>query len=164
MGKERWKPVEDYPNYIVSDSGRVQSKARGQWREMTITDDRYGYPKIVLSKDGHRVTKSIHQLVAKAFVDGYSDALQVNHIDGNKHNNNFSNLEWVTVGDNLRHAYASNLNPGHPTKRVRIIETGNIYSSEKECAEATNGSKSGVNGCLRGRRNTHNGFHYEYVD
>lgn len=62
----------------------------------------------------------------------------------------------------MRHAYETGLNYGPPTKRVRIIETGEIYESEKECANAINGSISGVNGCLKGRRKTHKKYHFQY--
>lgn len=160
---ERWKTIDGYPNYSVSDHGRVVSTARGQRREMKASDDRYGYPKIMISNDGIRATVGVHQLVARAFVDGYAQDMQVNHINGDKHDNRASNLEWMTVGDNLRHAYATGLNHG-PRKKVRVIETGGVYDSERDCAEAVGGSRSGVNGCLKGRRSTHKGFHYEFVD
>lgn len=43
----------------------------------------------------------VHRIVAKYFVDGWFDGAVVNHIDGNKHNNNYENLEWITQKDNI---------------------------------------------------------------
>lgn len=163
MGHEEWKHIEGHPNYKISNTGRLKSKARGDWRDIRSSEDRYGYEKVVLCTDGSSTYKTVHQLVAKAFVDGYEPGLQINHINGNKHDNRAENLEWVTVGDNIRHAYNTGLNHG-PCKKVRIVETNEIYDSEVECAKAVNGQKSGVNGCLRGRRRTHKGYHYEYID
>lgn len=155
--------IEGYPNYYVDDIGRVFSKSSGQYRELVQRDDRYGYPKVTVCKDGKKTTKNVHRLVAEAFVGGYSDGLQVNHINGNKHDNRADNLEWISGQDNRRHAYRTGLNHG-PRKKVRIIETGETYNSEKECADAIGGCRSGVNHCVRGSRNSYKGFHYEYVD
>lgn len=164
MSNEEWKQIPDYPNYYVSNLGRVRSEAQRKPKELKTCDDRYGYPKVSVSRDGKRTTKNVYQLVANAFIDGYEEGLQVNHKNGNKHDNRATNLEWVTVGDNLRHAYNNGLNYGPPKKKVRIIETGNIYPSEKDCAKAINGHISGVNGCVRGRRTTYKGYHFEYAD
>ena len=163
MANERWKPIDGYPNYSISDHGRVRSIARGTPREMKTKEDRYGYPKVTIRSNGTSSTVNVHQLVARAFVNGHDETMQVNHINGDKHDNRASNLEWVTVGDNLRHAYKTGLNVG-PRKAVRIIETGDIYASEKECAASIGGILSGVSNCLQGRRNTYKGFHYEFVD
>jgi hypothetical protein len=56
-------------------------------------------------------TKAIHVLVASAFCARQQSQSIVNHIDGNKHNNHVSNLEWVTPGESMRHAYSAGLVP-----------------------------------------------------
>ena len=164
MSDERWAQVNGYPNYSVSNEGAIRSRARGSCRIMSTKPDRHGYPKVMLCRNGTRTTKSVHSLVAEAFVDGYRDGMQVNHIDGVKTNNRASNLEWVSQADNIRHAYTNRLNAGPRGKRVRVVETGCVYASEIECAEAVGGSKAGINGCLKGRRRTHKGLHYEYAE
>lgn len=62
------------------------------------------------NKDGHR-TILVHRLVADAFLEPLGNTeMTVNHKDGNRNNNNVSNLEWLTIGDNIRHAFATGLN------------------------------------------------------
>ena len=70
--------------------------------------DKYGYKRVSLSKNGIVKTISVHRLVAITFVEGDSK-LTVNHKDGNKLNNHFSNLEWLSSRQNLQHAFRTGL-------------------------------------------------------
>jgi len=65
-----------------------------------------GYQQCVLKKDGMQTNKQIHVLVAEAFLSKSSIDMEVNHIDGNKINNNIDNLEWITHSDNIKHQYS----------------------------------------------------------
>lgn len=110
---ETWVVIDGYPNYKISDRGRVFSiKAN---RLLKCSADRYGYPRVNLEDNGVWRIINVHRLVAFAFVPGYFPGACVNHIDGNKQNNKPENLEWVTHTENVRHAYAMGLNP---TRRV----------------------------------------------
>ena len=68
-----------------------------------------GYLHVQLYIDGKSFTKLIHQLVAEAFIENPDNKPDVNHIDGNKLNNNVSNLEWVTKSENIRHSLRTGL-------------------------------------------------------
>lgn len=74
--------------------------------------------------DGVRKSLGVHTAVARAFCEGYSPELQVNHKDGNKTNNAASNLEWMTPGDNTRHAREvlgfNNMNESNPNAKAVI--------------------------------------------
>ncbi len=61
-----------------------------------------GYPTIALQSEGKRPKFFVHRFVALAFVPGHFDGATVNHKDGDKANNNASNLEWVTLAENTR--------------------------------------------------------------
>lgn len=112
--EEIWKDIKGYEGlYQVSSEGRVKSKARnGNWKEKILkpvkTKDNYFI--VGLCKNGKSKNKRINRLVAEAFIPNPENKPEVNHIDGNKHNNKISNLEWVTTKENIVHAYKIGLN------------------------------------------------------
>lgn len=96
-------------NYYITDDGRVWSERTHKF--LSPQYDKNGYIKVQMrSTDNCSHRYSVHRLVMENFkpVDGM-EYLQVNHIDGNKQNNNLSNLEWVTCNENIRHAIDNNL-------------------------------------------------------
>tara|TARA_R110000850_G_scaffold108_1_gene859 strand:- start:1403 stop:1981 length:579 start_codon:yes stop_codon:yes gene_type:complete len=68
-----------------------------------------GYECVGIRSDGKHQTKYVHRLVAAHFVKNNDSRTQVNHIDGNKANNNYLNLEWCTPSENSQHAYDTGL-------------------------------------------------------
>lgn len=109
---EIWKTIEPFPIYAVSNFGRVKrvvtNKFHPKERVLKNVLDSDGYHIVTLTNDGKAKTQKVHRLVAIAFVEG-DQALQVNHKDGNKTNNNFENLEFVTCQQNLAHAARNGL-------------------------------------------------------
>ncbi len=103
---EIWEDVEGYEGlYEVSNFGRVKSFAKSRkGRILTPSFEKTGYTRVILSKDCDHKKFSIHRLVAMAFVPNPEDKPEVNHIDGNKLNNYFENLEWVTTSENQKHS------------------------------------------------------------
>lgn len=114
--EEIWKDVVCYEGYYeVSNFGRIRTAPhsrkgiQGEYIQKSIIRKPYlskiGYPVLNLSKDGVIKTKYIHRLVAEAFIDNPQNLPVVNHKDGNKENNNVSNLEWVTQRNNILHRF-----------------------------------------------------------
>lgn len=86
----------------VLDSGVVMSLATNK---PMGTIRKNGYIQVCLKRDGERFLCYAHRIVALVKLGRPADpAMQVNHIDGNKSNNNHENLEWVSAKDNLAHA------------------------------------------------------------
>lgn len=159
--EEIWKDVKDFENlYQVSNLTNVKNKITGQILRPGLSGE--GYYTVALYKNGKAYTKPIHRLVAEAFIPRPNDSMIINHIDGDKTNNSIYNLEWVTYGENIRHAYDHGLN--NHRKPVRIIETGEVFDSLKDCAKAINGHNSNIHHCLTGKINSHKGLHFERVD
>lgn len=118
---EEWRDVFDWEEYYqVSNLGRVRRKDR----YINVVHKHYGehvkhinggilssiktndpYKHHILSAGGNRYSVRTHVLVARAFVLNPENKPQVNHIDGNKWNNNADNLEWCTRSENGQHAY-----------------------------------------------------------
>lgn len=110
--EEVWKTIKNYPNYQVSDLGRVRSLERVIIKKDGIryTAKPYilkpglggkGYPSVSLERKTHIVSR----LVAINFIPNPENKKQVNHIDGNKLNNRIDNLEWVSNLENCVHKF-----------------------------------------------------------
>ena len=106
---EIWKMVQGFPMYDVSNKGRVRSYYRRKLRYKIPTLFNYGYMVVSLSRDSKTYLKLVHRLVLEAFVCLCPKGLETNHKDGIKTNNHLSNLEWISRGDNISHAYGIGL-------------------------------------------------------
>jgi hypothetical protein len=111
--QEQWKPIAECNGiYYISDHGRVKSFKFGKERILKpglIGDKNKQYLAVSLAlKDVYKMYK-IHRLVAIAFIDNPNNKPQVNHKDGDKLNNHFHNLEWVTSKENCRHGWQNGL-------------------------------------------------------
>lgn len=188
MENERWHDIFGYEGfYQISDHGRVKSLARTRKgakngickvseRIMKPHTDKYGYLVIALSKNGKMKYFTIHRLVALMYRPNvfpmFTD--QVNHIDGNKLNNHYTNLEWCSHEYNQREAVRLGLKGGKPYKaRVdskpifKIDKTGKIVKRYDSLAEATRDSgflKTAIQNCLKGRSASSGGFLWKYAE
>lgn len=107
---EQWKTIKDFTSYEISNTGKVRDKTTGCLLKHRINSHGYciiGIRKGINSRKQKMLT--IHREVAKAFIDNPFSFPQVNHIDGNKTNNNVENLEWCTQSYNMKHAYRTGL-------------------------------------------------------
>ncbi len=121
-------------HYMVSRCGRVYSVKRGG-RELSGTIDADGYLVVHLSVGGSPKKEKVHRLVASVYVPNPNGYDTINHIDGDKLNNDASNLEWCTPELNSSHAAASGLyrtGAEHPKAKVtdsEIAECIELYST-----------------------------------
>lgn len=158
---ERWKSIKGYSNYEISDYGRVRNVNTGRLLKQGM--HRQGYSLVWLSEYGERYAKTVHRLVAEAFIPNPDCKPQVNHIDGDKSNNHYTNLEWVTGSENTIHAYRSLLFDGRPKVPVRIVETGETFNSIKEYAAAIRGNPANICSCIHGKLDSYRNLHFEMI-
>ena len=97
------KEIEGWEDYTIDINGNVFSKRKNKY--LKPIKNKCGYYNISLNKNKHRKECSIHRLVAETFIPNPNNYPVVNHIDGNKSNNNVDNLEWCTYKHNMKEAY-----------------------------------------------------------
>jgi hypothetical protein len=105
---EMWKKIEGFETYQVSSIGQVKSLPNDKTKKEKILKPFYsqGYPKVHLWKEGVRKKRSVHSLVADAFLEKpKQEGLVINHKNGNKADASYQNLEWVTIKENNFHRY-----------------------------------------------------------
>lgn len=132
--RENWKTIKGYRGlYKISNFGRVLCIKTNQIKCSGL--NRQSYHQMTLFKDGANKTFRLHRLVAQAFVPNPLNKPFVNHIDGDKNNNRFCNLEWVTSAENNRHAIEHGLNDCNQ-RQVAYYENGKLVYLFDSLAQA----------------------------
>lgn len=115
---EIWKDIKGYEGlYQVSNLSRVKSFVAIKYKNANYNKEhikkqsigKRGYYAISVRKNGKLKLLTVHRLIAFAFIPNPKDKPYINHKDGNKLNNDISNLEWATSSENNLHAYKTGL-------------------------------------------------------
>lgn len=175
MEKEIWKDVKDFEGlYKVSNLGRVKRlettiiDKKGRKRpfpERILKIKTVGkYYGLQISKEGVVYPKYIHRLVAQSFIANPKNKPDVNHIDGDKSNNNASNLEWVTKIENMKHAFDHKLiNTEKPINQFTLKgEFVKRFKSMMEASRQTGVEVSNIQSCARGEYRHASGFQWVF--
>lgn len=184
---EQWKDIPGYERlYQVSTKGNVRSyhKAGNRILKQHISK---GYCYATLIDDNRRKMVLVHRLVAQAFIENTENKPDVNHKDGNKTNNNVENLEWVTKSENSIHSHRvlgrktrkgehhteeakekmrknfKKCGESHNAKKVRNVETGEVFDCVKSACEKYGEKAAGISLCCKGKRKICKGYHWEYA-
>jgi len=178
--KEEWKPIKRYETlYEISSFGRVKSKDRftrngtsgGYIRKgkiLKLGSNPAGYAIIGLHKNNKQKFFPVHRLVAQAFIPNPENKPQINHIDGNKRNNNICNLEWATRSENMKHAVKTGLlimNLKKPKQIEQLNINGNLIKTWKSCSEIVKELKvddTHIYNCCTGKREKAYGYKWRY--
>lgn len=193
--REEWLPIKGYEgHYEISSLGRVMTLARiknmgrcpqkkyrylqkpMQQKLLKIISKSTGYTVVTLRKNGKAVQTLVHRLVAAHFLDNPLGKPQVNHKDGNRSNNNVTNLEWCTGSENSLHAFRV---LGHTVwskgKRGEGMSTSRPVLQKKadgtvvkrwgcglDAVRDGGFESSAICRCCKGQVLTHKGFKWEY--
>lgn len=163
---EIWKDIPGYEGiYQASSSGTIRTKPG-----KVTSNKRYGHrvwqtrvlkpkcpqnkkrkdPRVSLWKDGKCKTHLVSRLVARTWVSGYEPGLTVNHIDGNPMNNDHSNLEWVTIAENLKKGHETGLfaNTMEPVM-LKCEDLEVVFDSMAEASRFLGWNSGYIHNCLK---------------
>ena len=152
-------------DYSVSTEGEVRKDTTNYILSQSSQQD---YKFVGLIINGKQKRMRVHRMVALAFIDNPDNKPYVNHINGNRSDNNVENLEWVTPSENTQHAVDTGL---FKSGRARAVIQYNLngeqmatFESASEAARQTEGSQSKITMCCRRQRDSANDYQWRYYD
>jgi hypothetical protein len=179
--KEIWiKIIELNCYYEISSLGNVKSVSRAvkssvQKNGFRITkekikpsqDNGKGYKQLYVQINRKRILFYVHRLVAKYFIENPLNLPEVNHIDGNKSNNSFRNLEWVTRKENVNHAFDIGLMKNRKTgKRIKVFQISDnnvvLWNSISDASNSLKIDSSAISKVCRNINKTAGGYKWSY--
>ena len=178
--QEEWRAIDGTNGrYEVSNTGKIRSmnyKRTGTVRELLPAKDKKGYFRTAIVINGKPKTIKVHREIAKAFIPNPCNLPQINHKDGNKTNNNVSNLEWITNVDNAHHAIKNGLfvnsytaaKKANDERKKPIVATKDdaslMFDSINEASRQLNLSRRHIQNVLKHERKQCGGYSITYVD
>ena len=186
MKLEVWKDIEDYPNYQVSNLGRVKSKERytkqrngmnlRKEKILNSQKDHKGYLYVRLYNENGWKYFKIHILVAKTFIPNLLNEPTVDHIDRNKENNEVDNLRWASYVEQANNKDKTNIiknmkklgKKKYPNRaeKIKQFNKNNEYiktfNSSREASKLLNISETSISNCVNGYSKTAGGFIWKH--
>jgi hypothetical protein len=170
---EEWRSVKGYEgSYQVSNLGRIRSvdrvsvnkfgwerRLKGAILKQVVSQS--GYYRVSLSCGNRIVNKTVHKLIAEAFIENIDNKSQVNHIDSNKLNNQINNLEWCTQSENTQHSVMSMTFSN--SKPVKCTTDGKVFKTIQSAANFYNTHSRSISEVLKGRWKQLNGRNFVYA-
>lgn len=123
-------------DYSINNYGQIINNETKEYRIPSLANN--GYYHITLYRHGKAYTLLIHRLVATYFVKNDNPSLNtyVDHKDGNKQNNCYTNLEWVTPKENTKRAIEMGLTDPRNRNQVKGSKSGVSKHTEEEAHAA----------------------------
>lgn len=162
---EEWRQIYNY-HYSISSYGRVRNDKTLLLLQPSIA---CGYQKVRLSQNGVVTDIMIHKMVYCIFsnIDNVPEGYTIDHIDGNKLNNNINNLRLLDLSSNVLASYYEQ-QTNTACKRVQQLtltnQVINIFPSCAEAARQLNLDASTISKVCRGKNKSHGGFRFQFVE
>jgi len=167
--EEIWKPIDQFPNYNVSNLGNIKNIITNKLLKIMCKD---GYCNISLVNDEKQKTFKVHRLVALAFIENPENKSDVNHKDKNKINNQVSNLEWMTRKENNIHRckdliittnknkpiFRIDKNTDEILEKYNSIEDAATWVFNNELTKNIHNGRNAIGNCINGLSKISYGF------
>ncbi|WCF57249.1 HNH endonuclease [Bacteroides phage PhiCrAssBcn23] len=161
---ENWKVIVEYPSYSISSLGRVRNNNTN--RILKAVSNTSGYLQVRLYKEGQYKSFIVHQLVATHFLPVPSGDLELNHIDEDKLNNRWDNLEWIPHKDNCNHGTRNIRMANKLSKPVIQYTLDGIkvreFNSATEVERLFGYKQSLISSCCLNNKKTAYGFRWQF--
>jgi len=146
---EQWRPVPGFPDYAVSNTGRVISHRGKKPYEMRGGHNQRGYRMVNLrSPEGRNVCRTVHRLMALAFLGEPPKGHEVRHLDGTKRNH-LDNIEYATKSVNMQDQVAHGV---HNMARKTHCPSGHAYDDENTVVIPSRPTARYCRACQRNRK------------
>ena len=158
LDNEEWKPIQNYPDFLINEKGVIVNQ---KTKKQIAQSDRNGYRRAYLRNDEGRSIFSVHKLVYETFVGPIPENTLIDHIDGNRANNNISNLRLVSQSENMYNAMRNGHSCQVPvlqyTKEGEFVKE---YPNIQAAADALNVSHPAIRSAIS-RGGTCRGFKWK---
>lgn len=179
--EEIWKDIDGYPNYQVSNMGRVKSlnyKRTGKEKILKLNKHKFGYFMVSLRKNGITSKICVHRLVAKAFIPNPENKPEIDHINTNQSDNRVENLRWVTSKENsnnpitIKHCSDTRktmIGSKHPKSKpiIQLTLNGEFvrkWDSATQVSKKLTYSQDSIWKCCKRKRKTAYNYIWGYAD
>lgn len=153
---------------VYAEGSHLYRLIDGKFHRLSEFVDNVGYYQTVFTINGKRKHVRIHRVIAETLIPNPLNLPQVNHKDGNKLNNEPSNLEWCTNSYNTKDGYEKGCYYSKKrSHKVRVtFKDGRIriYKSIRECAEKLGLNRKTITSVLKGNKKNNYVCEFEYVD
>ena len=161
---EEWKEISGTAGmYEISSYGRLWSNITHKFLKTYVNSD--GYLLATFPINGVKKRRTMHRLVAEAFIPNPGEKPQINHIDANRTNNRIDNLEWCTPSENTLHSFKIGTSKRYPHHEKAVVRSdGKRYNSMCEAARDINVPYSYIRDVCNGTQKTTRGYGFRRVE
>ncbi len=154
-----------YDRYTIDEYGNIFDNQKNKYLKQQ--DNGFGYKYVMMVIDGKYRQQKVHRLVAMAFVENKENKPFVNHLDCNRSNNYYKNLEWCTQKENINYAQKINSSYNDRNKKVGKYDKSNnlikTYNSLSEASRDTGITIASISYSANNKRKTGGGYIWHFV-
>lgn len=154
-----------YDRYSIDEYGNIYDNQKNRYLKQY--NNGFGYKYAMMVINGKYRQQKIHRLVAKAFIDNPLNKPFVNHLDCDRSNNYYKNLEWCTQKENINYAQKVNSTYNDRNKKVKQYDNKNnlinVYNSISEASRQTGITVASISYSANKKRKTGGGYIWHFV-